>query len=60
VLDQRQHSWISFAAWMLPVAPRRAWITTSRWEQRLRSRWPALERAGRFGAHLEVVATPSA
>ena len=60
VLDRRQHSWISFAAWTMPVAPRRIWVTTSRWEERLRGRWPLLDRAGRFGAHLECVATPAA
>jgi SAM-dependent methyltransferase len=58
VVEQRQHSWISFAAWALPVAPRRAWVTASAWEDRLSRRWAAADRATRFGAHLECVARP--
>ncbi|MHB8466273.1 MAG: class I SAM-dependent methyltransferase [Acidimicrobiales bacterium] len=59
VVDQRQHSWVSFASWASPIAPRRVWVATSRWEERLRSRWPPLDRASRFGAHLECVAIAS-
>lgn len=50
VVDSRQHSLVSFAAWALPLGDRRAWTTLSRWESRL----PAW--TGRWGAHLECVA----
>lgn len=54
VVDHRQHSWLSFAAWALPVAPRRAWVATSRFEARVSRHRPGWDR---FGAHVECVAT---
>ena len=53
VVDERQHSLVSFAAWALPGARRRAWGWLSRAEERL----PAWTR--RFGAHVELVARPA-
>lgn len=50
VVDRRQHSLLSFAAWTLPRAGRRAWLWLSRAEDRLPS-WTT-----RWGAHLECVA----
>ena len=50
VVDSRQHSLVSFAAWALPVADRVAWSALVRVESRL----PV--RLNRWGAHLEVVA----
>jgi SAM-dependent methyltransferase len=50
VVDRRQHSLLSFAAWTLPRAGRSAWLALSRLEERLPS------GAGRWGAHLECVA----
>ena len=50
VVDHRQHSLLSFAAWALPVADRWAWSTLLRAESALPS-W-----LGRWGAHLECVA----
>ena len=50
VVDSRQHSLVSFAAWALPVGDRAAWSALVRVESRLPvglSRW---------GAHFEVVA----
>ena len=54
VTDRRQHSWVSFAAWASPVAPRRAWVALSHLEDRVSGRWSG---ADRFGAHFECVAT---
>jgi len=50
VVDSRQHSLLSFAAWALPVGDRRVWSALLRVERRL----PV--GLGRWGAHLEVVA----
>jgi len=50
VVEQRQHSLISFASWGLPFGARQAWHVLSRLEERL----PA--RTHRWGAHLECVA----
>lgn len=50
IVDRRQHSLVSFAAWTLPRAGRRAWIWLSRMEDRLPP-WTA-----RWGAHVECVA----
>lgn len=50
LVDVRQHSLVSFAAWALPFGDRRAWSVLTRLERRLPvgfSRW---------GAHLECVA----
>lgn len=52
VVDQRQHSVVSFAGWGLPIGGRRAWLALSRLEAWL----PA--SVGRWGAHFECVATP--
>lgn len=49
VVDRRQHSLLSFAAWTLPRAGRRAWLWLSRVEDRLPP-WTS-----RWGAHLECV-----
>jgi len=49
VVDFRQHSLVSFAAWALPVGDRRVWSALLRIESRL----PV--GANRWGAHLEVV-----
>jgi SAM-dependent methyltransferase len=57
VNEHRQHSLLSFAAWTLPVAPRRAWVAMSGWEAALSGRVAAFRRAERHGAHLECVAT---
>jgi SAM-dependent methyltransferase len=52
VVESRQHSLTSFAAWALPGrVAEKAWAAMSRLEERL---VPA--RLNRFGAHLEVVA----
>jgi SAM-dependent methyltransferase len=51
VVDRRQHSLVSFAAWTLPKAGAAAWRRLSRLEDRLPPRWTS-----RWGAHLEVVA----
>ena len=51
VVDHRQHSLLSFAAWALPVGDRWAWSTLLRAESALPS-W-----LGRWGAHLECVRT---
>lgn len=56
VIEYRQHSLLSFAAWALPFGRRRAWSALSDIEERLADRWPAAARARRFGAHLELVA----
>jgi SAM-dependent methyltransferase len=50
VVDHRQHSLLSFAAWALPVGDRWAWSTLLRFESALPD-W-----LGRWGAHLECVA----
>jgi SAM-dependent methyltransferase len=50
VVDRRQHSLLSFAAWTLPKAGSTAWRLLSRLEDRL-PRWTS-----RWGAHLECVA----
>lgn len=50
VVEHRQHSLVSFAAWLLPRAPERAWVVLSGLEERL----PA--STARFGAHVELVA----
>ena len=50
VVDRRQHSLLSFAAWSLPEARRRMWVGLSRLEARLPRRFD------RWGAHLECVA----
>ena len=50
VVDRRQHSLLSFAAWTLPRAGRRAWLSLTALEDRLPP-WTA-----RWGAHLECVA----
>jgi SAM-dependent methyltransferase len=50
VVDHRQHSLLSFAAWALPAGDRWAWSTLLRAESVLPS-W-----LGRWGAHLECVA----
>jgi SAM-dependent methyltransferase len=50
-VEHRQHSLVSFGAWMLPAgADRRAWDVLSGFEERLP---PAFSR---WGAHLECVA----
>ena len=51
VVDRRQHSLVSFAAWALPAGDRWAWNVLSRAENLL----PA--GLSRWGAHLECVAT---
>jgi SAM-dependent methyltransferase len=51
VVDSRQHSLVSWAAWALPRGREAAWLRLSRMERRL----PA--RVNRWGAHLEIVAT---
>ncbi len=51
VVDRRQHSLVSFAAWTLPRVGRRAWLLSSSLEDRLPPAWTA-----RWGAHLECVA----
>ena len=50
VVDSRQHSLLSFAAWTIPVRPDRAWVRLSQLEARL----PAW--FSRWGAHVECVA----
>ncbi|MGH9182052.1 MAG: class I SAM-dependent methyltransferase, partial [Acidimicrobiales bacterium] len=50
VVDRRQHSLFSFAAWALPGARRRTWVRATRIEAHL-PRW-----FDRWGAHLECVA----
>ncbi len=50
VVEQRQHSLVSFASWGLPFGGRRAWHALSRLEERL----PATTT--RWGAHLECIA----
>lgn len=50
VVEHRQHSLVSFAAWSSPVAPDRAWAALSRAEERLPS------SLARWGAHVELVA----
>lgn len=50
VVEHRQHSLLSFAAWALPVARRQAWVGLSA----LESRMP--KGLGRWGAHVECVA----
>lgn len=50
IVESRQHSLLSFAAWALPVGDRRVWDVLERAEERLPSRWRE-----RWGAHLEVV-----
>jgi SAM-dependent methyltransferase len=50
VVDHRQHSLLSFAAWTLPKAGRSAWLSLTRLEDRLPP-WTS-----RWGAHLECVA----
>ena len=50
VVDRRQHSLVSFAAWGLPAGGRQAWFALSRLEDLL----PASTR--RWGAHVECVA----
>lgn len=50
VVDRRQHSLLSFAAWSLPGMRRRAWVQMSRLEERLP------RSLARWGAHLECVA----
>ncbi|MDQ3980468.1 MAG: methyltransferase domain-containing protein [Actinomycetota bacterium] len=50
VVDRRQHSLASFAAWTLPRLGRKAWLSLSRLEDRLPG-WTA-----HWGAHLECVA----
>ena len=50
VVDRRQHSLVSFAAWGLPAGGRQAWFALSRMEGLL----PASTR--RWGAHVECVA----
>jgi SAM-dependent methyltransferase len=50
VVDRRQHSLVSFAAWTLPKGGATAWRQLSRMEDRLPP-WTS-----RWGAHLEVVA----
>lgn len=52
VVDSRQHSLVSFAAWGLPAYRRRAWLALSRIEEALP------DRARRWGAHVECVARP--
>ncbi|HUR23979.1 MAG TPA: class I SAM-dependent methyltransferase [Acidimicrobiales bacterium] len=50
VIDQRQHSFVSFAAWLLPMGARRTWMAVRRLEDLLP------RSAARWGAHLECVA----
>jgi SAM-dependent methyltransferase len=50
VVDSRQHSLVSFAAWALPVGDRAMWTALERVEGRLPVRF------NRWGAHVEVVA----
>jgi SAM-dependent methyltransferase len=50
VVDRRQHSLVSFAAWGLPFGSRQVWDAVSRVESLL----PASTR--RWGAHVECVA----
>ena len=50
VVDRRQHSLVSFAAWALPVGDRQAWTALSRAESLLP------RGVDRWGAHLECVA----
>ncbi|MEW6155644.1 MAG: class I SAM-dependent methyltransferase [Actinomycetota bacterium] len=50
VVERRQHSLVSFAAWALPGARRRTWSLLNRLEQRLP------RGLSRFGAHVEVLA----
>jgi len=50
VVEHRQHSLVSFAAWTLPVGGQRAWLALNRLEGWLPS---GLDR---WGAHLECVA----
>jgi SAM-dependent methyltransferase len=51
VVESRQHSLISFAAWALPLGDRAAWSALDRAERALPARWRE-----RWGAHFEVVA----
>lgn len=53
VVDRRQHSLVSFAAWGLPAGGRQTWHALSRLEGML----PAATR--RWGAHVECVARPA-
>jgi SAM-dependent methyltransferase len=53
VVDERQHSLVSWAAWALPRGEESAWIGLTRLERRVPRRW------NRWGAHLEVVARPA-
>lgn len=53
VVEHRQHSLMSFAAWALPRGGRRAWRVLTKVEEAL----PA--QLARFGAHLECVARRS-
>lgn len=50
VVDQRQHSLVSFAAWMLPRGARRTWMAVRGLEELLP------RSVERWGAHLECVA----
>lgn len=50
VVDRRQHSLLSFAAWALPRSGRRAWLWLTGVEDRLPP-WTS-----RWGAHVELVA----
>ncbi|MDQ4069103.1 MAG: class I SAM-dependent methyltransferase [Actinomycetota bacterium] len=50
VIEHRQHSLVSFAAWALPAAGRPAWQAL----ERLESRLP--DGVSRWGAHLECLA----
>ncbi len=52
VVDQRQHSLVSWAAWALPAGQEATWRGLSRLERHLP------RRLHRWGAHLEVVARP--
>jgi SAM-dependent methyltransferase len=56
VVDHRQHSLVSFAAWTIPVAPRRLWVAASRAEDWLTERSSRMAKLSRWGAHLECVA----
>lgn len=50
VVDRRQHSLVSFAAWLLPMGARRTWMAVRGLEERLP------RSVDRWGAHLECVA----
>lgn len=56
VVEHRQHSIASFAAWALPVVSRRAWLALSTWEDGVAGRCPLAARLNRYGAHLECLA----